>query len=91
MDSGSSHRTLVIQVHRGQLSELEAAGSEEMVLSDVIDLDEVDNVRRFGTAGVTTPWRQFTGGEDSLALPFYSGSINPQRWASTLQPREQEK
>jgi predicted amidohydrolase len=70
---------------------LEAPGSESMVLSDVIDLDEVDNVRRFGTAGVTTPWQQFTGGDQPLPLPFYSGSINPELWASTLQPREQEK
>jgi predicted amidohydrolase len=50
------------------------------VLSDVIDLDEVSAVRRFGTASVTRPWQQYDGSDASLELPLYSGRIDPAAW-----------
>jgi predicted amidohydrolase len=68
---------------------LEADGSGPMVLSDVIDLDEVVNVRKYGTASVTRPWQQFAAGDESLELPLYSGRITPSVWASTPESIEQ--
>ncbi|MFP3380301.1 hypothetical protein SB767_28700, partial [Bacillus sp. SIMBA_069] len=59
---------------------VESASSESAVLTDVIDLDEVAAVRRFGTGGVTRPWRQYDGAESTLALPLYDGSISSSRW-----------
>lgn len=52
----------------------------ELVLGDVIDLDEVANVRRYGTAGVTRPWRQFDNVDTALDLPLYGGTLDPARW-----------
>ncbi|TFB77258.1 carbon-nitrogen hydrolase family protein [Cryobacterium glaciale] len=54
--------------------------SESRVLTDVIDLDEVLNTRRFGTGGVTRPWAHFSPEDASIEMPFYSGHINPQAW-----------
>lgn len=51
-----------------------------VVLSDVIDLDEVANVRRYGTAGVTRPWAQFDDVDTPLDLPLYGGTLDPARW-----------
>ena len=63
---------------------VESPSSEAAVLTDVIDLDEVQAVRRFGTAGVTRPWRQFDGdAEVSIELPLYDGRISSSRWTPT--------
>jgi predicted amidohydrolase len=51
------------------------------VLTDVLDLDEVTRVRRFGTAGLNRMWEQFTEADAPLELPAYSGRIEPARWA----------
>ena len=56
------------------------AGDAETVLSDVVDLDDVTRVRRFGTAGLTRPWSQFAENDAPLELPLYSGRIDPARW-----------
>ena len=56
------------------------AGDAETVLSDVLDLDDVTRVRRFGTAGLTRPWSQFVENDAPLELPLYSGRIDPARW-----------
>jgi predicted amidohydrolase len=56
------------------------------VLTDVIDLDEVTRVRRYGTAGLNRLWDQFApdnGGKPTdpvIELPLYSGRIDPRRW-----------
>lgn len=56
------------------------AGDAEAVLTDVVDLDEVTRVRRFGTCGLTRPWSQFLENDVPLELPLYSGRIDPARW-----------
>jgi predicted amidohydrolase len=50
------------------------------VLTDVLDLDEVARVRRFGTAGLNRMWEQFSAADPPLELPIYSGRIDPTRW-----------
>ncbi|MBO9521403.1 MAG: carbon-nitrogen hydrolase family protein [Nocardioidaceae bacterium] len=55
--------------------------ADEMVLTATVDLDQVTRIRRDGTAGVTTPWRQFRPGDVPLALPVYGGAIEPPTWA----------
>jgi predicted amidohydrolase len=54
--------------------------SESRVLTDFVDLDEVTNVRTYGTGGVTRPWAQFDGIEEGIELPLYSGRIDPAAW-----------
>jgi predicted amidohydrolase len=54
------------------------AGEGEELLTDVLDLDAVERVRRFGVAGVSRMWEQL----DSLdgtgpELPMYGGRIRP--------------
>ena len=56
------------------------AGDAEAVLSDVVDLDDVTRVRRFGTCGLTRPWSQFVENDVPLELPLYSGRIDPASW-----------
>ena len=56
------------------------AGDAEAVLTDVVDLDEVTRVRRFGMAGLTRPWSQFVENDVPLELPLYSGRIDPACW-----------
>ncbi|MEV8213152.1 carbon-nitrogen hydrolase family protein [Leifsonia sp. NPDC077715] len=60
---------------------VESESSETAVLTDVIDLDEVAAVRRFGSGGVTRPWMQYEGEQSSLELPLYDGRISSGRWA----------
>ena len=56
------------------------AGDAEAVLTDVVDLDEVSRVRRYGTAGLSRPWSQFAESDVPLELPLYSGRIDPASW-----------
>jgi formamidase len=50
------------------------AGEGEELITDVIDLDAVARVRRFGTAGVSRMWEQLDSGAASeLELPMYAG------------------
>ncbi|MET3174684.1 UNVERIFIED_ORG: putative amidohydrolase [Arthrobacter sp. UYCu721] len=60
-----------------------AAGPEETTLVDVIDLDQVQNVRQYGTAGVTRPWDQFAEDDRPVPLPLYSGQMDPALWRQT--------
>jgi formamidase len=55
---------------------LEAGDSEE-VLTDVLDLDAVTRVRRFGTAGVSRMWQQIERQGPSLVFPMYGGGVQP--------------
>jgi predicted amidohydrolase len=54
------------------LVRVEAGDGEEM-LSDVLDLDAVERVRRHGLAGVSRAWDQFERSE--LELPVYGGRL----------------
>lgn len=69
---------------------VEAVGAEATVLTDVIDLAAVDNVRRYGTAGLNRMWRQWQAGDEPLALPMYSGVIDPTTWAPQDRLRKPE-
>lgn len=62
----------------------ELPGAREGVLSRTIDLDDVAEVRRVGTAGTNRMWDQFTAADAPLQLPLYQGRIEPGRW----RPRE---
>ena len=55
------------------------AGAGEELVTDVIDLDAVTRVRRFGTAGVSRMWEQLDrGAAAELELPMYErGRIQP--------------
>ncbi|MFJ5645577.1 carbon-nitrogen hydrolase family protein [Streptomyces sp. NPDC093223] len=61
----------------------EAAGDSDTTLTDVIDLDEVTNVRRLGTAALNRPWQQFRPDDRPLALPLYQGRIDPATWTGS--------
>lgn len=52
-----------------------ASGSGEELITDVLDLDAVERVRRFGTAGVSRMWEQVSRSE--VALPMYGGAVRP--------------
>jgi len=56
------------------------AGEGATVISDVLDLDAVTRVRRYGTAGLNRLWSQFRSGDVPLALPLYDGRIDPASW-----------
>jgi predicted amidohydrolase len=63
-----------------------AEGAEPTVLAATIDLDEVRRTREYGTAGVTTPWKQFADNDSPIELPVYGGRITPQTWRSGPAP-----
>jgi predicted amidohydrolase len=56
------------------------AGEAPTVLTDVLDLDDVTRVRKYGTAGLNRLWDQFGPADDPLELPLYGGRIDPARW-----------
>ena len=58
----------------------ETVDASDSTLTDVIDLDEVSNVRRYGTAGLNRVWDQFRPGDAPLELPLYGGRIDPATW-----------
>lgn len=64
----------------------EAPADSDMTLTDVIDLDEVTNVRQYGTAARNRPWQQFHPDDQPLPLPLYGGQIDPGRWAGATSP-----
>ncbi|WP_037607127.1 carbon-nitrogen hydrolase family protein [Streptacidiphilus rugosus] len=57
------------------------AGSGEEVLVDVLDLDAVTRVRRFGSAGINRPWSQLARYGSSIELPMYGGTFRTPEWA----------
>ncbi|WP_405649746.1 carbon-nitrogen hydrolase family protein [Streptomyces sp. NBC_01386] len=71
-------RSLVIDPQGTVRAETVDAG--DSTLTDVIDLDEVSNVRRYGTAGLNRIWDQFCPGDPTLDLPLYGGRIDPATW-----------
>lgn len=56
------------------------------VLVDVLDLDDVPRVRRFGTAGLNRLWDQFAEGDAPLELPAYGGRMDPATWRPAAGP-----
>ena len=54
-----------------------AAGDSEELITDVLDLDAVSRVRRFGTAGVSRMWEQIGRQGPDLELPVYGGRFRP--------------
>ncbi|MDR5901192.1 carbon-nitrogen hydrolase family protein [Halomonas icarae] len=60
---------------RGQMP-----GATSGVLTDVLNLDEVERVRTFGTAGLNRLWSQYRDDDPVLELPMYGGGIDPRKW-----------
>ncbi|MFI5717786.1 carbon-nitrogen hydrolase family protein [Nocardia sp. NPDC051750] len=71
-------RSLVVDPQGTVRAETVDAG--DSTLTDVIDLDEVSNVRHYGTAGLNRVWEQFRPGDAPLELPLYGGRIDPATW-----------
>jgi len=54
------------------------AGEGEELITDVLDLEAVERVRRFGVAGVSRMWEQLDSLDgDGPELPMYGGRIRP--------------
>lgn len=49
------------------------AGPGEETLVDVLDLDTVTRVRKYGSAGINRPWSQLARYGESVKLPMYGG------------------
>ena len=57
------------------------AGGGEEVLVDVLDLDAVTRVRRYGTNGINRPWKQIAEHGSNVRLPMYAdGVLQPPAW-----------
>ncbi|MFD9127662.1 carbon-nitrogen hydrolase family protein [Kitasatospora sp. NPDC059571] len=56
------------------------AGSGEEVLVDVLDLDTVTRVRRYGSAGINRPWAQLARYGSTIDLPMYGGTFRTPDW-----------
>jgi len=52
-----------------------ASGAGEEMLTDVLDLEAVERVRRFGTAGVSRMWEQMLREGPGIELPMYGGPV----------------
>lgn len=63
-----------------------AAGAEPCVVTDVLRLDSVAEIREQGTAGMNCLWNQFDMGGDPIELPIYGGRITPQTWRPSPRP-----
>ena len=57
-----------------------AVGAERTILTDVLDLEHVPRVRKYGTVGLTKVWDHFQPSDSPLELPLYGGKIEPSRW-----------
>ncbi|WP_234338405.1 nitrilase-related carbon-nitrogen hydrolase [Streptomyces sp. NRRL F-5727] len=56
------------------------AGHGEEVLVDVLDLDAVTRVRRYGSAGINRPWAQLARYGSTIELPMYGGTFRTPDW-----------
>jgi len=52
-----------------------ASGAGEEMLTDVLDLEAVERVGRFGTAGVSRMWEQMMREGPGIQLPMYGGPV----------------
>lgn len=57
-----------------------AASENPAVLTDVLDLDHVTRVRRYGTAGLNRMWDQLHADDQPIELPLYQGRMDPKLW-----------
>jgi formamidase len=51
------------------------AGDSEELLTDVLDLEAVERVRQYGTAGVSRMWEQILRQGPGIELPMYGGTV----------------
>lgn len=67
-----------------------SVGAEPCVVTDVLRLGTVHEIRSTGTAGLNRVWQQFDGIEDAPAieLPIYGGQISPKRWRPATLSRQ---
>ncbi|MFJ5292707.1 MULTISPECIES: carbon-nitrogen hydrolase family protein [unclassified Streptomyces] len=56
------------------------AGTGEEILVDVLDLDTVTRVRRYGSSGINRPWSQLAGYGHTVELPAYGGAFRSPEW-----------
>lgn len=56
------------------------SGAPAGILTDVLNLDEVERVRTFGTAGLNRMWSQFRKDDPVIELPMYDGRIDPAKF-----------
>ena len=56
------------------------AGGGDEILVDVLDLDTVARVRKYGSNGLNRPWSQLARYGHTIELPMYGGSIRPPAW-----------
>lgn len=56
---------------------LQVAGDGEEYLSEVLDLDAVARVRRFGSVAMNRMWTQLDDEGSAVQLPMYGGAIRP--------------
>jgi predicted amidohydrolase len=61
---------------------VESPSEVPSVLTDVVDLDAVTTVRRYGTTALNRVWDQYQHGheEGPVPLPMYGGAIDPRTW-----------
>ncbi|WP_190294990.1 carbon-nitrogen hydrolase family protein [Marinobacter sp. R17] len=52
-------------------------GATPGILTDVLNLGEVERVRQFGTAGLNRMWSQFRDDDPVIELPVYGGRLDP--------------
>ncbi|MFG2628598.1 hypothetical protein [Streptomyces sp. NPDC048473] len=56
------------------------AGPGEEILVDVLDLDTVTRVRRYGSSGINRPWSQLADYGEAIELPMYGGTFRTPEW-----------
>jgi predicted amidohydrolase len=64
------------------------AGEAPAVLTDVLDLDHVSTVRRYGTSALNRMWQQMEPDDTPIELPLYRGRIDPGTWPPTTGHRD---
>ena len=58
------------------------AGEGPAALTHVLNLDQVETTRQYGTAGLNRLWEQLQPGDASIPLPLYGGELDPHRWGT---------
>jgi formamidase len=54
---------------------VQLAGDGEEYQTEVLDLDAAARVRRYGSVGMSRPWKQIAEEGPALELPMYGGSF----------------
>lgn len=63
-----------------------AVGAESAVITDVLYLDTVEEIRERGTAGLNCIWKQLETGDDVIDLPVYDGRLSADIWQRRERP-----